>query len=269
MFNTLTSWLRPSAARRRRSSRLAATPVRVEGLEDRAVPDATPYILTTGPYIQHWNNETSYTSDWTASEQASVQGFAGAGLQASTTGNAGTVLGTTTGEAPSLDLNLASDPPNTHGGSGAAVFYPAQIGDGTVALKPTINSSPYLLFTLNTQNVGDVFVNYTLRDIDGSASVTESVALQWRIGTTGNFTNALTTPDGTIGSNEPVTARLPAAVDGQSVVQVRIITTTPAVGGGPLGTNYQWIGVDDITIQGNVAPTVVPSAGASVYQEPT
>jgi len=95
------------------------------------------------------------------------------------------------------------------------------------------------------------------------------VALHYRIGDTGDFTNL---PDGyvsdaTTGPNladlvTPVTVTLPVDADNQPVVQIRVMTTN-ATG------NDEWVGVDDISITGtagDMAPAVAstdPADGAT------
>ncbi len=263
MLTTLTSWLRPSSARRHPRSgdaRLRA----VEHLEDRVTPDTTAHSLATYTYNQDWSSPSSYQSDWTASTQTSAQGFIGAGLTPATVGNAGTVTGSA-GDL-FLDLNGALVAASDYGSSGVALFHPVQTGNNpTVALKPTTNSSPYLLFNLNTTNVADVFVDFRLRDIDTSANAAvQTFALQWRPGNAGAFTTVgAVIPDATNGADIFVARRLPAGASGLPLVQVRLITTTPAA-----GLPAEWIGVDDITIRGNRGPTVTPSGVTPTYQEP-
>ena len=50
--------------------------------------------------------------------------------------------------------------------------------------------APYLLFHLDTTGASNVTVSYNLRDIDPTGdNAVQQVALQYRVGSTGNFTN--------------------------------------------------------------------------------
>ena len=73
------------------------------------------------------------------------------------------------------------------------------------------------------------------------------MALQFRVGATGAFTNFpagyvadATVPNAT--TVTPVCAALPAAADNQAEVQVRIMTSNAA-------GNDEWVGVDDLVDQ--------------------
>ena len=86
----------------------------------------------------------------------------------------------------------------------------------------------------------------------------QPVALHFRVGTSGTFTNVPTAyvADATTGPSlatlvTPVNVTLPAAVDNQSQVQLRIMTTN-AVG------IDEWVGVDDISITGTPSTTDLP-----------
>lgn len=108
-----------------------------------------------------------------------------------------------------------------------------------------------------------------MRDLESTKqNAVQQVALHYRVGSTGNFTNlpAGYVPDAT----EPnaatkvthVAATLPAAADHQALVQIRIMTAN-AVG------RDEWVGIDNIAIDGTPmaddAPyvtSVTPLSGA-------
>jgi hypothetical protein len=89
----------------------------------------------------------------------------------------------------------------------------------------------------------------------------QPVALQFRVGNTGNFTNvpAGFVADATTGPSlatlvTPVSVTLPAAADNQPLVQVRIIT-------GNATRSDEWVGVDDINVTGApLGPTGIGNA---------
>ncbi len=91
---------------------------------------------------------------------------------------------------------------------------------------------------------------YNVRDIDGSAdNALQRVAVQYRVGTAGMFTNLPSgfvsdaTTGGTATQVTPVAVTLPPAADDQPVVQVRVITADAA------GSD-EWVGIDDISVTG-------------------
>ena len=134
------------------------------------------------------------------------------------------------------DLDVIANQTNTGITNGGVAEFEAS-PTRTVALQGSGTAdAPYLLFTLDTTGQSSIRVCYTLRDIDGSTdNAVQPVALQYRVGSTGLFTNvpAGFVADATTGPSlatleTPVSVVLPAAVDDQPVVQVRIITRTPS-----------------------------------------
>ncbi|HEV8268942.1 MAG TPA: hypothetical protein VGR00_11930 [Thermoanaerobaculia bacterium] len=230
-------------------------------LSTAALADTTPQTL---PFNQNWSNTALITTnnDWSG-----VPGIVG---------KRGDLLAPTLATDPQT-ITAADDPgvisvlanqtnPNTNTTGAVAEF--DTLVNTTVAFQGSGTAqAPYLLITLNTTNFMNVNVAYNLRDVDGSTdSSIQPVALLFRVGTSGTFTNV---PAGFVadasagpslsGMTTAVSAQLPAAADNQAVVQVRIVTTN-AVG------SDEWIGVDDINITGLPVggnQPVVPSCPAS------
>src|SRR4051794_13955570 len=112
----------------------------------------------------------------------------------------------------------------------------------------TTADAPFLLFNLDTTGQANVDVAYELRDLDGSVdNAVQPVALQYRVGASGPSTNvpagfvADATTGGAATLVTPVSVPLPAAVNDQPLVQVRVITTNAAA-------SDEWVGVDDINV---------------------
>src|SRR5204862_732339 len=116
--------------------------------------------------------------------------------------------------------------------------------------------APFLLINLNTTGQFTIFASYLLRDIDGSADNSiQPIALQYRVGNTGNFTNipAAFVADASSGPSvntlvTRVSVQLPEAVEDKPLIQLRIITTD-SVG------SDEWIGVDNITVTAGLVDT--------------
>ncbi len=217
------------------------------------------------PFFQDWTNTSQITVDDNWSGVPGITGYRGDGLASATGVNPQTILGE---GAPVVDVNANLTNPNTFITGGVAEF---ELTNPVVALQGSGTAqAPNLVISVNTTAWTDIHVSYNLRDIDGSAdNAVQPVALQYRVGTSGNFTNvpAGFVADASTGPNlatlvTPVSVTLPADANNQPVLQIRIITTN-AVG------NDEWIGVDDISIAGtgggSTSPSGILSASTSTY----
>ena len=210
----------------------------------------TPDVL---PFSQDWSNTGLITvnDDW--SGVPSIIGYRGDGLTAATGVNPQTVLaGDDT--APVLDV-IANQTSTGLTTGGVAEF--DGIANPTVALQGSVTArAPYIKIFLDTTNANQIQLSYNVRDIDGSTdNAVQQVALQYRVGSSGNFTNIAGgyIADATTGPSlatlvTSVSLTLPAAVNQQPHVELRIITTDAA------GSD-EWVGIDDISITANYAPT--------------
>ncbi len=220
------------------------------------------------PFSQDWSNTGLITTDDDWSGVAGIIGFRGDGLTGATGADPQTLLADDSPGVPDVIANQTN--PNTLTSGGVAEF---EITDPVVAFQGSGTAdAPYLLIHLNTTGYQSINVVYNLRDIDGSAdNAVQPVALQFRVGTTGDFTNvpAAFVADATTGPSlatlvTPVNVTLPASADDQTQVQLRIMTAN-AVG------SDEWVGVDDISITGtpssvDLPPTVTgnnPANGAT------
>lgn len=197
-----------------------------------------------------------------------VEGYKGDNLSAEGT-DPQLVLGTEFGAGPlpngGTDTFIQANKGNTSAvnNGGLAEFDRApEAADICYGFQGNVQSdNPYIVFYINTTGYSDIKMSYRVRDVDaGNNSSVSQIALQYRVGTTGNFVNvpAGYIADATDGPNIKgrVTTRnvtLPAAVNDQPQVQVRLIATNAA---GP----DEWIGVNNV-ILGPFAPT---AAGVDV-----
>lgn len=209
----------------------------------------TYHNLSTAAFTQNWSNTGLITvnDNWTG--VASVIGYRGDDITAATGVDPQTLLGEGT---ITIDVNANQTTPNTFVTGGVTEF---EITDPVVALSGSGTAdAPNIIIFLNSTGVTNIQVQYNLRDIDGSADNSiQQVALQYRVGTTGNFTNIASgyVADASTGPSlatmiTPVNVTLPSGAENQSQLQLRIMTTN-AVG------NDEWIGIDDINISGTVS----------------
>lgn len=230
--------------------------------------EITNTTAQTLPFTQNWTNAALITSDNNWSLVPGIEGFTGNGLTFSTGSDPQTLV--SPGFFPVTQVLANQSTPNTLTTGGVAEF--DGIANPTIALQPEGASNanaPYIVISLNTTNQQNINVAYNLRDLDGSSdNAIQRVALQYRVGNSGNFTNipAGYVADATTGPNlatlvTPVNAILPAAANNQTLVQVRIITAD-AVG------IDEWVGIDDINITGNIinnSPVVTTTPGTTTY----
>ncbi len=225
--------------------------------------NATPQTL---PYSQNWSNAGLITAndDWTS--VPGVVGFLGDDASTTATPYAGgdpqTLTAATVGTAQDVIANQAA--PNTQTAGGVGEF--DGIANPVVAMQGSGTAdAPHLVLTLDTTGSSGITVAYNLRDIDGSVdNSVQPVALQFRVGNSGVFTNvpAAFVADASSGPSlatlvTPVSTALPAAADNQPTVQLRIITINAA------GAD-EWVGIDDLSVTGTPIADTAPSVSTTV-----
>jgi len=232
----------------------------------------TYHDLSTGSFTQDWTNTGLITAsdNWTG--VPSILGFLGDGDSGSPTGvDPQTFLAPLTNLDVIANLSVVT---STAGGVGEF-----QITDPVVGLQGSGTADyPSLIIYLNATGRTDIRVQYDLRDIDATSDNTnQQVALQYRIGATGNFVNipagyvadASTGPSiATLVTHIDVT--LPTECNGQNQIQVRILTSNAP-------SSDEWIGVDNIVVSSTAdltapVPTFNPPNNATdilVWTKPT
>jgi len=226
------------------------------------------WSLAGGDFAQDWSNTELITTanDW--SGVASIVGYRGDDLTTGTGTDPQTIV-TSTALGETVNVNANRTDPNTFTSGGVAEF---ELANPVVALQGSGTAdAPYLQLFLDATARRGVTLSFVARDIDGSAdNAVQQVAVQYRVGTTGNWTNlpagyiADATVAGAAGQETSRTVTLPDAVNGQPQVQVRIMTTN-AVG------NDEWVGIDDIkvtSVAGGTTsqPGILTVADASVLE---
>jgi hypothetical protein len=220
------------------------------------------YISTSDPYLQDWSIPTLITANDNWDNLIAVNGYRGDGLATTAGTDPQTILADGAGTPLNVIANQSN--PNTLTTGGVAEF--DGIPNPTIALQGSgTASAPHLVILLNKESCPDtkfISISYKVRDIDGSAdNAIQQVALQYRVGDTGSYTNL---PDAFVAdATDPnaatkvtnVVGNLPHIPTGLDRIFLRIITAN-AVG------NDEWVGIDDINI-GCYAPTAasVPVSG--------
>ena len=216
-----------------------------------ALADATAQSL---PYSQNWTNIGLITADDNWGGVPGIEGYSR--TSAGATADPQTIL------VPSTTLDVIANQTSTGLATGGVAEF--HITDPVVALQGSGGAlAPNLIVTISTTGSTSIVVAYRLRHLDTDMA-TQRVALQYRVGTSGNFTNV---PAGNVanaatgmGTFTAVSATLPAGADNQATVQVRIITADAS------GADA-WIGVDDISITGTPI-SAEPVCGDGIVESP-
>jgi VCBS repeat-containing protein len=212
------------------------------------------YSLGSGDFVQNWTDTgaISANDDW--SGIPSIVGYR-TGDATSATGVDARTITTDTGFVQSVLANQA--PTSSSGGvlevdrlTGGGAFNP------TIALQGS-NNNDYAAIVLHLDASGrqNVTFNATIRDLDASAdNAAQQIVVQYRIGSSGEWTNVYYNADVTIaGATQaiPITVTLPAEVNNQSQVQVRILTANAA-------GNDELVGIDDILVTSTKGDDPIP-----------
>jgi uncharacterized protein len=212
--------------------------------------------------------------DW--SGVASVEGYFGQNLTATHGVDPQTVLTAefANSQLPSSPTHVSANKGNPSAFNAGGI---AEFDTGTylsVGLQGNVQANPYLVFYANTLNRSAVTVGYEVTDIDsGNNNSVSRLALQYRVGNSGPFTNvpAGYVADATDGPNVGgrVTTRsvlLPADCYNQPQVQIRLLTTNAANGSGS-STPDEWIGINNVVVSssGSSAASVSVSGRVTNY----
>ena len=205
------------------------------------------------PFSQDWSNTGLITTDDVWADVPGIVGLRGDDLApVNETTDLQTVVAD--GGATPLDVNANRTDPAVFSSGGLTEF---EIANPVVAMQGSGTSDfPHLVFRVNATGLLNIRVRYTLRDIDdgiGSAGTeadaVQQFALQYRVGTTGDYTNV---PEGYVAdatnlgatTTTDVDVVLPEAAAGQPSLDIRVITFNA------LGSD-EFVGVDDIQITGD------------------
>jgi 5'-nucleotidase len=204
------------------------------------------------PYSQPWSNGGLITATDNWSGVTGVQGYRGDDLITATGVNPQTVVAD--GSASPTNVIANSSVTSTTGGI-------HEIDGQTIAMQGSGTADiPHLVFRLDLSGQTGTSFAFDALDLDASAdNAIQQIAVQYRVGASGNYTDL---PLGfiedatTASAASQVTSRdvsLPAAVDGQADVFVRVVTTNAA-------GNDELVGIDNIVVSSGDSGPVALSA---------
>lgn len=263
---SITKKLKPFNKRKMRPAAFALTTIiALFGAAIVSQASGVRWYISTSPadfYVQNWSNTNGVTADDNWDNLLAITGYRGDDLTTGIGVDPQTILAD--GEGTPVDVIANQSNPNTLTTGGVAEF--DGIANPTIALKGSATAdAPHLLIKLNRASCPStkfITVSYRVRDLDSTANnAVQAVALQYRLGTTGNFTNVSNafvddaTDPNTATKITDVIGNLPHIAGSPNEVDLRIMTTNAA------GTD-EWIGIDDINIGClTVTASTVPVSG--------
>lgn len=208
-------------------------------------------------FSQDWSNASLITTNDNWPSNLSITGYIGDFLPTSSTSpiDPRTLLG----DNLTIDVVANQTAPNTNTSGGVAEF---ESTFSVVALQGSGTAdAPFILFNVQTSGNENIFITYTLKDIDGSTDNSiQPIVLQYRIGNSGNFTNVSEAyvADASTGPSladftTTIGVYMPSSLNNQSLVQFRILT-------GNASGSDEWIGIDNISVTGTTIITPPSSA---------
>ncbi len=219
---------------------------------------AVYHSLASGSFSQNWSNTGLITTNDDWSGVPSIQGFLGQDITTSTGANPTTLTGDSA-SATDLDV-IANQSATTLTNGGVAEF---EIANPVVGLQGSGTAdAPHLVLYLNAAGRQDIRVQFKARDIDAGDDTNMQLAVQYRVGASGAWSNVTNGYDADVTTGGSATEEtdfdvtLPSAANNQSQVQVRIITTNAP------GSD-EWIGIDDIVVSSQ------PQSGGGDTTAPT
>jgi hypothetical protein len=227
--------------------------------------DGTYFSLAGGNFTQDWTNGGQFTTDNNWDGVPSIIGYDGA--------DPGGVAGTdpcslATNPLGSAAVSVGRQHPSTITDVAVAQFIPgpgSQVTNAVVGIRgQTSFDAPALLIHLNATGRQNINLTFDAVDIDESGSnAMSTVAVQWRAGSSGAFSNIHCVTDATEGPTlkglvTPVNVALPAGANNQAQLQIRIMTYN-AAGSPPLTSSDEWIGIDNIVVSSTGAAGPTPT----------
>ncbi len=198
------------------------------------------------PLSQNWTNAGLITTNDNWSGVPGIIGYRGDDLNTTIPLDPQTVVV----DGSSTPVNVIANATDPTASLSGGIYEFDALANPTVAMQGSGTADcPHLVISINTSGTTALHISYNLRDLDDTDAAQQQFALQYRVGNTGNYTNvpagyvADASLDGSATLVTPVSVNLPAAIENQPLVQLRIMTTN-AIG------NDAMVGIDDISVTG-------------------
>lgn len=199
------------------------------------------FSLASGDFVQDWSDTDLITTNDDWSGVPSIIGYSTGDAGAATGVDPQTIL-TDTGFLPRV---IANQPATSNSGGVLEVTG----ANPTIAFQGSNASDHHaIVIHLDASGRENVTFSANIRDLDASGdNAIQPVAVQYRIGTSGNWINLPTafvadaTTAGAATQVTPISVTLPPEANGQAELQIRVITSNAA-------GNDELVGVDDIRV---------------------
>ncbi|HEU4850627.1 MAG TPA: Ig-like domain-containing protein [Telluria sp.] len=218
--------------------------------------------LAVSNFFQDWSNTSLITTAGNWSDVPSIMGYRGDLMSTSPGKDARLALSDGT-QVLNVTPNLTSTG-STSGG--IAEFH---LADPVVALQGSGTAqAPHLVLYLDASGRKNLNFSVDLRDLDLNDNSVQQISVQYRIGDSGDWTLVPGgyVADASAGASATLVTKLnialPAVLNNQSQVEIRILTTD-AVGAD------EWIGVDNISVTSEAAglDTTAPQLASSAPED--
>jgi hypothetical protein len=174
-------------------------------------------------------------------------------------------FGTTTATIPTTRTTSPGNADLPYNSGSTTGGWRDEAANGLSMLASGSNAAGALIVSINTLGQTNIQVSWIVRTILQQASRDNSIALQYRVGTSGNFTDVgasstFSSTGTTAGASSSYTETLPPAAENQPEVQVRWIYWESTSTSG----SRDRLAVDDISITATNTADVTPPAIASL-----
>lgn len=168
-------------------------------------------------------------------------------------------FGTTAGAIPTTRTLIPGNADLPYTATSTSGGWKDEGSNGISVLASGSQSAGAWIVSINTTGKTNIQVQWTARLILQQAAWDNNAALQYRIGTTGNFidigtTTTYSSAGQTAGHSQSYSEPLPAAAENQAVVQIRWIYWATAGGSG----SRDRIAIDEISIAEGGGPCIAP-----------
>ena len=226
------------------------------------------YNLSASDFFQDWSDTSQLTTANNWDGVASIVGYRGDDIITATAVDPRTATADLSGP---INVAVNAGAALLESGSASGGVAEFEIADAVVGLNGSGTAdAPNLVLYLDGTGRQNLHFSADIRDLELRDNAVQQVAVQYRVGGTGVWTSL---SDGYVADATTATTAtqvthldfdLPASVNGQAQIEIRILTTNAA-------GNDEWVGIDNIHVTstaGGAGDTVAPTLTVSNPSDP-
>ena len=226
------------------------------------------YNLSASDFFQDWSDTSQLTTANNWDGVASIVGYRGDDIITATAVDPRTATADLSGP---INVAVNAGAALLESGSASGGVAEFEIADAVVGLNGSGTAdAPNLVVYLDGTGRQNLHFSADIRDLELRDNALQQVAVQYRVGGTGVWTSLA---DGYVADATTATTAtqvthlnfdLPASVNGQAQIEIRILTTNAA-------GNDEWVGIDNIHVTstaGGAGDTVAPTLTVSNPSDP-